>query len=281
MRRHDRVCGWAWTSDFHQHNADKSKDIVVFESVTDQSLAQQLRRNLASIKPLRNAWHLARALRGEMQWRTYDQASYAKYIAANPDPWGYSSWASELTQQKFQVAIEMVSELGRNFDRALEIGCAQGGMTERLAPLCKELLAVDFVPVALERARARCHASNISFTQWDLKVDPVPGQFDLIVIADVLGSFGGRRDVRRARDKLVAALTPSGYLLYADYDGDRVTQRIHDSWFGRLLLFRPGNILRVVAAHPGLVQVARRNTGWHLLALLQKRAATNGKSVVP
>jgi 2-polyprenyl-3-methyl-5-hydroxy-6-metoxy-1,4-benzoquinol methylase len=141
---------------------DKSKDIVVFEPVTDQSLAQQVRRNLASIKPLRNTWHLARALRAEMHWRTYDQASYAKYIAANPDPWGYSSSASELTEQKFQAAIEMLSELGRNFDRALEIGCAQGRMTERLAPLCKELLAVDFVPVALERARARCHASNIS-----------------------------------------------------------------------------------------------------------------------
>jgi hypothetical protein len=114
-----------------------------------------------------------------------------------------------------------------------------------------------------------------------LKVDPVPGQLDLIVITDVLVAFGRRPDVRRARDKLVAALTPGGYLLYGDYDGGRVTQSIHDSWFGRLLLFRAGNILRVVAAHPGLVQVARRKTGWHLLALLQKRAATNGKSVIP
>jgi SAM-dependent methyltransferase len=213
-------------------------------------------------------------LRGELQWRTYDQASYDKYITANPDPWSYSGWASALTERKFQVAIEMLSELGRNFDRALEIGCAQGGMTERLAPICKELLAVDFVPVAVERARARCHGSNISFRRWDLKVDPVPGQFDLIVITDVLGSFGGRRDVRRARDKLVTALTPGGCLLYGDYVGDHLTQRIHDSWFGRLLLFRPGKILRVVAAHPALVQVARRNTGRHLLALLQNRAAT-------
>ena len=242
---------------------------------------QQVRRYLASIESVRNAWHFATALRAERHWRTYDLASYAKYIGANPDPWGYGSSASALTEQKFQVAIEMLSELGRNFDRALEIGCAQGGMTERLAPLCKALLAVDFVPVAVDRARARCHGSNISFTRWDLKIDPVPGQFDLIVITDVLGSFGGRRDVRRARDKLVAAITPGGYLLYGDFVGDRVTQRIHDSWLGRLLLFRPGKILRVVAAHPGLVQVARRNTGWHLLALLQKRAATDGKCVIP
>ena len=140
-------------------DTEKSKNIAV----SRQSLAQRVHRGLASIKTLRDAWHFAVALRRETQWRTYDQASYSKYIAANPDPWGYSSWASGFTEQKIQTAIEMVSEFGRNFERALEIGCAQGAMTERLAPLCKELLAVDFVPVALERARARCRGSNVSF----------------------------------------------------------------------------------------------------------------------
>ena len=99
----------------------------------------------------------------------------------------------------------------------------------------------------------------------------MPGQFDLIVITDVLGSFGGRRDVRRARDKLVAALTPGGELLYGDFIGDSLTRRIQNSWPGRLLLFRPSRILRIFAAHPALVQVARRNTEMHVLALLQNR----------
>jgi SAM-dependent methyltransferase len=256
----------------------RSKYLTVSEAVTRQSLAlaQQLRRHLASVKPIRNAWHFTKALHGQTQWRTYDQASYAKYIAANPDPWGYSSSASGLTEQKIQMAIDMVSKLGRTFERALEIGCAQGAMTERLAPLCKELLAVDFVPVALERARARCVGNNVSFARWDLASDPVPGQFDLIVITDVLGSFGGRRDVRRARDKLLAALTSGGYLLYGDFIGDNLAQRIHDSWLGRALLFRPGNILGIFDADPALVQISRRNTEWHLLALFQKRTARDG-----
>ena len=235
---------------------------------------RQVRRALASIKPLRNTWHFTKALHAQTQWRTYDQASYAKYIAANPDPWGYSSWSSGLTEQKIQMAISIISKLGRTFERALEIGCAQGAMTERLAPLCKELLAVDFVPVALERARARCVGNNVSFARWDLASDPVPGQFDLIVITDVLGSFGGRRDVRRARDKLITALTPGGYLLYGDFIGDNLAQRIHDSWLGRALLFRPAKILGMFAAHPTLVRISRRNTEWHLLALFQKRTAT-------
>ena len=104
----------------------------------------------------------------------------------------------------------------------------------------------------------------------------MPGQFDLIVITDVLGSFGGRRDVRRARDKLVTALTPGGYLLYGDFIGDSLAQRIHESWLGRLLLFRPGKILGIFDADPALVQISRRNTEWHLLALFQKRTATDG-----
>jgi SAM-dependent methyltransferase len=261
---------------FHKE-IKKSKDISVFKAVSRQLLAQQVRRNLASIKPLRNAWHFAIALRREMQWRTYNQSQYAEYIATHADDlWGYNTFASGFNEQRFVAALELLSGVGRNFERVLEIGCAQGAMTERLAPLCKQLLAVDFVAVALERARARCHRSNISFTQWDLKVDPVPSQFDLIVISDVLGSFGGRHDIRHARDKLVSALAPGGYLLYGDYVGDRVTQRIHDSWLGRLLLFRPGKILRLIATHPALVQVARRNTERHLLVLFQKSATADG-----
>ena len=260
--------------------AENGAEDLSVESFIRKSLAQQARRNLASIKPLRDAYHFAIALRGEMQWRAYTQSQYAEYIATHADDlWGASTWASAFTEQKFQAAIEMLSELGRNFERAMEIGCAQGAMTERLAPLCKELLAVDFVSVAVERARGRHHGSAISFALWDLKADPVPGQFDLIVIIDVLGSFGGRRDVRRASDKLVAALTPGGYVLYGDLIGDSLTRRIHDSWLGRLLLFRPGKILRIFAAHPALVQVACRNTEMHLLALLQKRAAMDPQPV--
>jgi hypothetical protein len=96
------------------------------------------------------------------------------------DLWGCTTWAVAFNEQRFAAATEMLSGIGRNFQRGLEIGCAQDAMTEWLAPLCELLLAVDFVPVALERARARCQGSNISFTRWDLKVDPVPGQFDLI-----------------------------------------------------------------------------------------------------
>ena len=235
-------------------------------------LGHQVRRKLASIGALRSAWHLAFALRNELRWRPVSQSKYARCFAAGTDPWGYE--VTLFTLEKFQAAIELLNGArnGACFERAWEIGCAEGAMTARLAQICERLSAVDFIPLALERARVRCREfGNVSFSKWDFKSDPAPGPFDLIVITDVLGSLGGRRDIRRARDKVVSALAPGGYLLYGDYLGDLHSQRIHDSWLGSLLLLRPRQILRLVAAHPALDEVARRETTMHLLALFRNR----------
>jgi SAM-dependent methyltransferase len=233
-------------------------------------LGQQVRGKLASISALRSAWHLAVALRNELRWRPITQNKYGKCFATRTDPWGYE--VTPFTFEKFQAAIELLDGARKDayFGRAWEIGCAEGAFTARLAQMCERLSAVDFIPLALERARVRCQEfSNISFSKWDLKSDPAPGPFDLIVITDVLGCLGGRRDIRRARDKVASALGPGGYLLYGDYLGDLHSRRIHDSWWGRLLLLRAGKILRLVAAHPTLVEVARRETSMHLLVLFR------------
>jgi SAM-dependent methyltransferase len=201
------------------------------------------------------------------------QSKYAECFKARADPWGYE--VIPFTLERFQASVELLDGArgDARFERAWEIGCAEGAMTARLAQICKRLSAVDFIPLAVERARLRCQEfSNVSFSKWDLKSDPAPGTFDLIVITDVLGSnFGGRRDICRARDKVVSALAPGGYLLYGDYLGELLSRRIHDSWWGRLLLLRARKILRLVAAHPTLVEVARRETSMHLQVLLQNR----------
>jgi predicted TPR repeat methyltransferase len=234
-------------------------------------IRQQLLRKLASISAVANAWNFAFALRDELRPRS--QSRYAESFAARADPWGYEVKPFEF--EKFQAANELLDGVrnGAYFERAWEIGCAEGVMTERLAQRCERLSAVDFMPLALQRARMRCLGfSNISFSQWDLRFDSAPGTFDLIVIMDVLGSFFGRRsDIRRARDKVVSALAPDGYLLYSDCLDQLHKRPIYDSWWGRFLLVRARNIYRFVAAHPALVKVASRETEMHLLALFQKR----------
>jgi hypothetical protein len=91
----------------------------------------------------------------------------------------------------------------------------------------------------LERARLRCREFiNVSFSKWDLKSDPAPGAFDLIVIMDVFCCLSAR-DIRRAREKLVNALAPGGYLLLGDCLGELNRRRIQDSWLGALAAARP------------------------------------------
>jgi hypothetical protein len=68
----------------------------------------------------------------------------------------------------------------------------------------------------------------------------------------------------------VNALAPAGYLLFGEYLGDMYSRRIHDGWLGRLLLLRPRKVLGVVAAHPALVEVARRETSRHVFVLFQR-----------
>lgn len=242
------------------------------QSKTRKLASVNLRRKLASIAVLQSTYHFAITLRDVLQWRPVTHSKYTEIFTARADPFGYDVKSFEF--DKYQAAIELLNGVLNNarFGRAWEIGCAEGVFTARLAPLCEQLSAVDFVPLVLDRARLRCQESNnISFTKWDLKSDPAPGSFDLVVIMDVFGSPGGRRDIRRARDKVVSALVPGGYLLYGDCLGDLYRRRIEDSWWARLLLRGPRNIHRLIAAHPALIEIERRETSMHLLALFRNR----------
>lgn len=240
-------------------------------SRTAESVNSYFRRKLVSINMLRSARHWTGALRLEWQWRPIAQNRYAEIFTHRTDAFGYEIKPFEL--EKLQAAIELLNAArgDTRFEHAWEIGCAQGAMTARLAPLCRHLLAVDYVPLALETARVRCKEfGNVSFTEWNLKSDRMPEIFDLIVITDVLGTLGGQYDICRARDNLVGVLAPYGYLLYGDFIGDSYNRRIHNSWLGRRALMRPPKILRLISTHQALTEVTRRETTSHLLVLFRK-----------
>jgi SAM-dependent methyltransferase len=222
-------------------------------------------------KPLSAARRLALVLRQEIYWQPVTKPRYMACYTARADPWGYE--VKKFEAEKFQAAAELLNGArdGAHFTRGWEIGCAEGVFTARLAQICRDLCAVDYIPLALDRARVRCRESNnVFFSEWDLNSDPAPGSFDLIVIMDVLGSLGGRREIRHARDKIVSALASGGYLLHCDCLGEPDRRGIQRSWWGRLRLRGPGNIRRFVAAHSALSEVASRETEMHLLALFRK-----------
>jgi SAM-dependent methyltransferase len=150
-------------------------------------------------------------------------------FASRPDPYRFA-----LEPQRFARASGMLEAAGSRFPRALEIGCAEGLFTEELARRCDSLLAVDLSPTALARAAHRCRDfGNVRFAQWDLRSDPLPGTFDLIVATGVLEYILRPSTLRRACDRIVQALQPGGYLLL----GNTVAEsELQDRWWSRPLL---------------------------------------------
>ena len=162
-----------------------------------------------------------------------ERVAVDRLYRASDDPYGFNR---DLEQFRFQRAMQILSAVGKGhrFGRTLEVGCAEGMFTERLAACCESALAVDLSNIALERAKRRCHNRfNITFAQWDVRKDVVDGRFDLIVATGVLEYIMRPRTLRDACDRLVRALRPGGYLLL----GNTVTQNeVEHTWIGKRLI---------------------------------------------
>jgi SAM-dependent methyltransferase len=132
--------------------------------------------------------------------------------------------------------------------------------TESLASRCDSLLAVDISPIALSRARRRLLGNErVQFAEWDLRVNPVPGTFDVIVIIHALEYIRNPVYIHKARTKLVDSLRPGGYLLVGTM---RVGEIYEDAWWGRYFLRSGKRINDFFAKHPALEVV--RTAQFHL-----------------
>jgi SAM-dependent methyltransferase len=155
---------------------------------------------------------------------------------------------------------------GEMFRTGLEIGCAGGLFTEILAQRCKMLLVLDISPVALGIARRRCQRTGwVRFKTFDLRVEDIPGTFDLIIVAGVLEYFSRPATFFQIRQKIVDALEPGGYLLMES------TRRrpLEDSWWGRRLI--RGKWINVfIGQHPSLSVKDEVITDAFAITLFQK-----------
>jgi cyclopropane fatty-acyl-phospholipid synthase-like methyltransferase len=124
------------------------------------------------------------------------------------DPWSYET--SDYEQAKYRRTLECLP--GRT-GTTLEIGCSIGVFTAMLAPRCSSLLAVDFSPTALERARERlARSDHVELQRAKLPEETPAGPFDTIVAAEVL-YYWSPELVGDGLHRLEAALAPGGTLL--------------------------------------------------------------------
>ena len=141
---------------------------------------------------------------------------FERLYAADEDPWDFRT--SDYEHRKYAATIAAIEDLAP-IGRALEVGCSIGELTARLAPLCRELVAVDCSHTAVGRARERLAAIPHVRVELRCVPDSVPeGPFDLVVCSEVLYYWHAPL-LRTALDRLRALLAPGGALLAVHWRG--------------------------------------------------------------
>lgn len=156
---------------------------------------------------------LLRSLR--LWWHGFNtRRKMNRVFSRGQDPYGYAQSPYELARL---AAMEAALKPGRTM---LEVGCAEGVFTERLARLAPTVVALDISAVALERARRRAGCETVNFEETDLRRwQPAQGQaFDGIVLGDVLYYLDKplvQEEFRETFPRVASWLTPGGRLLLA------------------------------------------------------------------
>ena len=139
-----------------------------------------------------------------------DRRHYWEALFETPDPWNYGSDYERVKYDRTLALVPVGVEL------AMELACAEGRFTERLARAVGHLTAADISETALARARERCAGlANVSFQRLDLIEDAFPTGLDLIVCSEVLYYLDDRAKLQNVCRRLADALAPGGHLLAA------------------------------------------------------------------
>lgn len=138
-------------------------------------------------------------------------------FAQDDDPWSLASSAYE--DAKFTRTVGVLAD--RRYASALEVGCAHGVLTQRLASLCTDLLAIDIAATALDRARARCRdLPQVRFQRIGFPVErPAIEIADLVVLSEVV-YYWSDDDIAAAADWLRSHVAVAGRVLLVHWIGD-------------------------------------------------------------
>jgi SAM-dependent methyltransferase len=228
-------------------------------------------RTLKRVSFLRSAVYLMIHLR--RAWREEEECSQGSidgYFHLRKDPWDYE--CNPIERQRFVGQAALLDDISRRtlFPNGLEIGCAEGLFTEVLAARCESLLVLDISRTALERARRRRPwGDRIKFVEFDLRHNPIPGNFDLIVVAGVLEYFARRSTFHHVRKKLAAALRPGGYLMV---ETSRAAYPIGDNcwWCKTMIIGKWINFF--IAKHASLAVIHSVETEDYVITVYRKAA---------
>lgn len=136
-------------------------------------------------------------------------------FAADPDPWGFESKAYEVAKRRATLAMLFPYR----FERALEVGCANGVLTAELASVCDAVLGIDVSSAALRLAESRlADLNHVSLVQAEVPREWPEGTFDLIIFSEIL-YFLSRKEVARVANLAWQSLSQDGVCLLVNWTG--------------------------------------------------------------
>lgn len=132
------------------------------------------------------------------------------------DPWRFET--SDYERAKYDHTLAVLPR--PQFASALEVGCANGVLTRRLAPRCDRLLGVDVSDTALAAARTRCaDLPQVSLERRVLPREMPDGRFDLLLLSEV-AYYWDRDDLARMAARIGDAVPSGGHVLLVHWTGE-------------------------------------------------------------
>jgi SAM-dependent methyltransferase len=195
------------------------------------------------------------------------RAAFESAYTDSADPWGSASPRYRYQRLKYDKLIALLPQ-GR-IARALDLGCGLGLLSQKLARRADHVLGLDLATAAVEQARRYGRAfDNLQFEQGDiLNLSPsFDGQFDLVVVADVLYYLAplDEQVLSALVLRIANLLRPGGVCLLANHfffaaDPDsRVSRNIH----------------RAFSACPGFALISEHRRAFFLATLFSGQAQT-------
>ncbi len=140
--------------------------------------------------------------------RPFDRSYFESLFGRRVDPWLY---VSAVQQERMELICKLVPETDYPL---LEVGCAEGVLSRRLAEKAKAIVATDLSMTAIRRARNFCTgASNLHYVQSDALFPPFQRRFGVVVCAGVLVYLTDRRRLLQSVEKISRLLLPDGWLI--------------------------------------------------------------------
>jgi 2-polyprenyl-3-methyl-5-hydroxy-6-metoxy-1,4-benzoquinol methylase len=145
---------------------------------------------------------------------TLPASYFEEKYKANSDPWDFRT--SSYERDKYDETIQALTK--PMYGKGLEVGCSIGVLTYLLSPRCQNLMAIDASETAIAAA-TRSNLPNVTFAIRMLPGEFPPGQFDLIVLSEVLYYFA-QPDLELVANSCKEAISPGGECLLCHWLGE-------------------------------------------------------------